>query len=195
MPAITGLCIPGRIIVYINKAELLEDIYVKHNAYFTKHPVLRNFLSFLGRESILVMDTFHKDYANTRKVLASAFFAKKLVSITKIIKEEIISVIKECQQKGPQEVNIFEFWANTQCKIFTSIAFGKESHALMCTYENEDGSIDNVYIGHAIRRLILASYQRMRKPHHGAFPELMKYAIFADDRRYRRNVQSFRDAM
>jgi hypothetical protein len=97
MPLFTGLAAPGRTSVFVNTCDYLEDIYVKQNAYFTKHPVLKSFFSFFGPQSILTSDTFHKDYAETRKVLTSAFFKNKLLPITKIIKEEVISIIRECQ--------------------------------------------------------------------------------------------------
>ena len=40
------------------------------------------------------MDTFHKDYTTTRKILGQAFFKQKLQKITEIIKEELIDIIK-----------------------------------------------------------------------------------------------------
>lgn len=111
MPPMTGLCLPGRPnIVFINSARLLDDIYVKQNAYATKNELERTILYALGERNVFVMDTFHKDYPNTRKVLTAAFFKNKLGSITQIIKEEVVEVIRECEAKGEHEVDIVEFW-------------------------------------------------------------------------------------
>jgi hypothetical protein len=83
MPPMTGLCLPGRPnTVFINSARLLDDIYVKQNAYSTKNDLERTILYALGERNVFVMDTFHKDYPSTRKVLTAAFFKDCLGPIT-----------------------------------------------------------------------------------------------------------------
>jgi hypothetical protein len=73
---------------------MLEEILTKQNPYLTKHPVDRYIASILGDRNVVFMDTFHQDYANTRKVLSAAFFKQKLLAVTTIIKEEVLDVIK-----------------------------------------------------------------------------------------------------
>ena len=57
MPVMSGLCIPGKSIVSINSAEVLEDFFVKHGSYLTKDPILKTCVHFLCGGSILAMDT------------------------------------------------------------------------------------------------------------------------------------------
>lgn len=68
----------------------------------------------MARENILFMDTFHRNYSATRKVLSAAFFKQKLNAITKIIKEEVINAIRLTQSKGDHEANIVDFWSEIQ---------------------------------------------------------------------------------
>lgn len=149
MPPLLGLCLPGhaKTLVCLNSATLLDDLYVKQNAFATKNEEERNMLAILGRENVVFMDTFHKDYAQTRKVLSAAFFKQKLDAITKIIKIEVVDVIKECQQKNEQVVDIVTFWGEVQSRIFTSIAVGRNNANVLCTYEKEDGTTETKVIG------------------------------------------------
>jgi cytochrome P450 len=135
MPPLTGLCLPGRCFVSFNSARLLEDVFVKHNDNLTKAKMDKYLVSILGNQNIVFMDTFHKDYAKTRKVLSAAFFKQKLAAITKVIKIEVIEVIRECQQKGRHEVNVIDFWGTIQSRIFSSIAVGRSNAGVLCDYE------------------------------------------------------------
>jgi cytochrome P450 len=64
----------------------------------------------MGDKNVVFMDTFHKDYNVTRKVLSAAFFKNKLRSLTRVIKQEVIEHIAEIQNSGIQEVDAAEFW-------------------------------------------------------------------------------------
>ena len=192
-----GLCLPGRlnIVVIINSADLLDDIFVKYNAIATKNEEDRRMLCILGRDNIIFMDTFHKDYATKRKVLSAAFFKQKLDAITKIIKTEAIDVIKQCQSKGEHVVDIVNFWGEIQSRIFTSIAVGSNNANVLCTYEKADGTFEHHYFGQMVKHLIKDTMIRARSPFFGLFPELLPYKIFSSCRRTMRNIQSVRDGL
>lgn len=93
------------------------------------------------------MDTFHKDYNMTRKVLSAAFFKQKLQALTRVIKEEVVEMIFECQQSGETEVDLVEFFGKMQSRIFTSMAVGKNNANVICNYELENGNIIQKPIG------------------------------------------------
>ena len=78
IPQVAGLCLPGRTLMKINTVEMLDDIYVKQNHLNTKYPDDAKMFAILGDQNILFMDSFHKDYNQTRKVLSAAFFKSKL---------------------------------------------------------------------------------------------------------------------
>jgi hypothetical protein len=52
-------------------------------------------LAIMGDRNIVFMDSFHKDYNQTRKVLSAAFFKSKLLAITSVIKNEVCEIIEE----------------------------------------------------------------------------------------------------
>ena len=95
MPAVTGICLPGRVLVSINSVDFLEDVYIKQNAFNTKLVEDARIFCIMGERNVVFMDTFHKDYNMTRKVLSAAFFKSKLQALTTVIKEEVVELIKE----------------------------------------------------------------------------------------------------
>ena len=79
----------------VNTVEMLDDIYVKQNHLNTKHPDDARMFAIMGDRNIVFMDSFHKDYNQTRKVLSAAFFKSKLSAITSVIKNEVCEIIEE----------------------------------------------------------------------------------------------------
>ena len=65
---------PGVTKAYINSVDFLDDIFVKQNAYLTKGDDVQRLFSIIAEKNMAFMETFHKDYSLTRKVLAAAFF-------------------------------------------------------------------------------------------------------------------------
>lgn len=53
--------------------------------------------AIMGDQNVVFMDTFHKDYNATRKVLSAAFFKNKLQALTRVIKQVVIEFITEVQ--------------------------------------------------------------------------------------------------
>ena len=178
LPAMTGICLPGRNIIVFNTADLLDDFFVKQNASLTKSSIERQAMSMLAGQNVLMMDTFHRDYAKTRKVLSAAFFKQKLIAITKIIKEEVIEAIAQCQTKGEHEVDILDFWSEIQSQIFATIAVGRKNANIMCDYEQADGTIVKKMLSHMIRHLIEDQFNRFRNPIFLLIPELLSHALF-----------------
>lgn len=125
IPAVTGMCLPSRVFVHINSVEFLDDVFVNYNAYNTKLSDDARMFAIMGEQNVVFMDTFHKDYNQTRKVLSGAFFKNKLKSLTRVIKQEIIDYIAEIQSSGVTQVDIAEFWRQIQGRIFTSVAIGR----------------------------------------------------------------------
>ena len=101
---------PNRSWLIINSVDYLDDMFVKQNAYNTKMSSLEAEFSIMGHQSVIFMDTFHKDYTATRKALSAAFFKKKLQAITKVIKQVVIEFITEVQNSGVKEVDLTDFF-------------------------------------------------------------------------------------
>jgi cytochrome P450 len=104
---LTGLTLPGSNVIYLNSAELLDEIFVRQNAWFSKWHDFRNVFSIISPTNIVFMETFHKDFSEKRKALSTAFFKSKLTKITTVIKDEVLEFIKTmCTSK---EIDIVKF--------------------------------------------------------------------------------------
>ena len=68
----------GMNLVLINDPQYLEEIYVKKNSFFTKHPSKREGGAPLVYHNIISMDTHTPEYAPKRKAVSSAFFKNKV---------------------------------------------------------------------------------------------------------------------
>ena len=77
-PAFLGCYLMGINFILVNDPDLLEEIYVKKNALFTKHPSKREGGAPLVYNNIVSMDTHHPAYAPKRRALSSAFFKGKV---------------------------------------------------------------------------------------------------------------------
>ena len=94
-PQFTGMTIFGMNSVVISDPSLLEEVFVKKNAYYTKHPMKRDGGRPLVFNNIVAMDTHHPTYAPKRKALSSAFFKDKVQDMITSIKKCTLLVFKE----------------------------------------------------------------------------------------------------
>ena len=79
----------------VNDPAFLDDIYVKYNKYFTKHPSLRLKAPPAIELGLLAIQTDHEEYAHRRKSVSSAFFKSKVESMSKVIKAVTLDNIKK----------------------------------------------------------------------------------------------------
>ena len=87
LPPFTGAMIFGMPCIFICDPAVLEDLYVKKNALYTKHEIERKFGPPLVYNNIVNMETEDPVYAPKRKVLSSAFFQNKVQKMVSMIKE------------------------------------------------------------------------------------------------------------
>jgi hypothetical protein len=66
------------VLLFINSADLLSEIFIKHGDAFTKHQSERDRFGLMGKQSLILMDSANKHYRTTRKQLSAAFFKGKL---------------------------------------------------------------------------------------------------------------------
>ena len=90
LPPMTGSMLFGMPVIFICDPALLEDLYVKKNALYTKHEIERRFGAPLVYNNIVNMETDDKDYGPKRKVLSSAFFKNKVQKMVTMIKESAL---------------------------------------------------------------------------------------------------------
>lgn len=74
LPNFTAMVLLGTTLVFVNKAEILEDFYVKKNMYYSKARIEIALNSPMIRHGPFVQKSEDPNYAPQRKILASAFF-------------------------------------------------------------------------------------------------------------------------
>jgi len=95
-----GVSVFGLVILCVNSAECLQDLYVNKNALVTKHSSSSRAWSIIMPQSILFQHTHAADYSDKRKALSSAFFKQKLLMMHETIKHVTINRIKSIQASG-----------------------------------------------------------------------------------------------
>jgi hypothetical protein len=66
---------------------MVQEIYVDKNKYHSKHDRIKDLLSAWVPSSIFSTKTKDPDYAPKRKTISTAFFKKRLDTVTEIIKD------------------------------------------------------------------------------------------------------------
>jgi len=94
LPPMFALCIFGDSLLFLNSPELLEEAYVNKNAWYTKHDIERDAVKMLVNSPITHVHSQDPAYAPMRKSLSQAFFKKKIVLMTQIIREVTLDYIK-----------------------------------------------------------------------------------------------------
>ena len=77
-PKIIGVNVLGMHIIMMGDPNLIEDMFIKQNPYYTKHEMKREGGKPMLTNNIVAMDTFDPQYAPKRKALSSAFFKNKV---------------------------------------------------------------------------------------------------------------------
>ena len=94
-PKFLGIYILGSNMILVNDPDLLEEIYVKKNNLYTKHPSKRDGGEPLIYNNIVSMDTHSPAYAPKRKALSSAFFKGKVQKMVSSIKRLTLEYFSE----------------------------------------------------------------------------------------------------
>lgn len=95
--------------VVINAPEYLEDVYVKLNSMHTKHVEEHHVFNILMKFNIFTKFSDDKDYAERRRILASAFYKNNVAKMINLIKNVTRKLVDETQAKGNHELDIIEF--------------------------------------------------------------------------------------
>ena len=107
IPSMTGSCLFDVPIIHVHDPALLEDIYVKQNKYYTKHPSMTLKAKPLTENGLLAIPSEHEEYPLRRKSVSSAFFKSKVDSMSKVIKEitlEHIARLTDALKVGESKV-------------------------------------------------------------------------------------------
>lgn len=127
--------------IFINAPEYLEDIYIRLNAMHSKHMDEQKVFNILMPSSIVFMQSDDKDYAERRKILASAFYKNNVAKMVGLIKKVTLQLISEVQAKITDEVDIIELTSILQQRIIINISVGPGVSDRIIDYENFDGSV------------------------------------------------------
>lgn len=77
------------------KSDALEDLYIKKNAVYTKHPIEKAAARPLMFNNLINMATEEPLYKTKRKALAGAFFKSKMGLICTKVKESVLASFRD----------------------------------------------------------------------------------------------------
>jgi len=110
----------------INHVKIIQDLYVTHNRYFDKDPLIRGLVREMTGKSILFADS-NESWRARRHALAPAFYKKKL--------EEMIELAKGCMhgtldrwnnyvKAGPAPIDLINEISLAYTRILLACAIG-----------------------------------------------------------------------
>ena len=80
---------PHGLMLCINDADYVQDLFQKYNSVFTKADYTRHLTSDLLNKSLIWAKSEHKTYKPRRKVVSHAFYGSKLQGMSETIYEVI----------------------------------------------------------------------------------------------------------
>ena len=178
--------------IIINAPEYLEDVYVKLNSLHTKHIEEKHVFNILMPTSIVFKYSEDKDYAERRKILASAFYKNNVAKMINLIKNVTRKLVEETQAKGNHELDIIDFTSILQQRIIINISVGPGFSDRLMDFENWDGTVQKRPIYNAIYEVIAFSCGRNQQTLNLLIPELIPYALSSRDRCCKRNIEGLR---
>mmetsp|Transcript_21167 Transcript_21167/g.29261 ORF Transcript_21167/g.29261 Transcript_21167/m.29261 type:complete len:143 (+) Transcript_21167:243-671(+) len=89
----------GTSFVFINKAELLEDFYVRKNMYYSKSWTEIEMNKTFIYNGPFVQRSEDPQYAPQRKILSSAFFKQKMMGMIEIIKSTTLDMARKLRKE------------------------------------------------------------------------------------------------
>ena len=139
-PPIYAVWTPVKIVTYICRAELLEEVFVNSANLYTKDPFsLDMAVESRTSPSLSGLDSFHKEYPARRKVISSAFFKGRIHSLMKTVKKCLLQALKEIERKNLDTIDIVKFTHELQCKIMLQIVVGRDNSVRLIKWEKDDG--------------------------------------------------------
>jgi cytochrome P450 len=193
LPPITGVVILDKLILSVNHADFLDDLYVNQTKYFTKSDHARYKYARFVPHTIYAKDTHGENYDQKRKIMTSSIWKSRLIEMTKTIKEVTMLEIKRHQTNPDLNVDLGVFTIDLYIRIIVNCVIGRDYSEHLVEYEHEDGKIELLQLQYPLNFLLKHSLKRPFTPMHLLFPFLQHYCILPQDRRYQRNVNRFKD--
>ena len=119
--------------IVVNDVKVVQDLYVTHNRYFDKDPLIRSLVGELTGKSILFADSNEKWRAR-RHALAPAFYKKKL--------EEMIEQAKGCMNGTLERWNGFCAAGPAPVDLVNEISLAYTRILLACAVGNNMDGVE-----------------------------------------------------
>jgi len=138
LPPFTATSINGLTTIFINKAEHLEDFYVKKNMYYSKSWLEIATCMPVFRQGPLVQRTEDPGHAPLKKILTGAFFKKNLAQVLEIIKSSTITHMRKVrsENKNGQKVDAAAMSCELISSVVTNICIGDGAGYVELDYES-----------------------------------------------------------
>ena len=130
VPPIVGFVFATTVTLIVNRPEPAEELFLKKNKYFDKHPRTAKFFSRLLGDSIL----FAKSdllWQQKRKSLSAALYKEKLGVMIEMMKDISLDVLRNKWMKAEgEEIDIVKESSNLFIKITLKCLFGSDNQEI-----------------------------------------------------------------
>ena len=96
-PSITGLLFSSKVLLFVNKPDVITDLFITKNKFFDKHHNSGHHLKQVLGDSILFARS-NEMWQHKRKSLSQSLYKEKLIAMTKVMKEVTLNYMKEWQK-------------------------------------------------------------------------------------------------
>lgn len=177
-------------------AEIIEELYMKHNKYFDKDLLIRDILYPLMGDSILQAAST-EDWAKKRKSLAVAFYKDKMLKMIDLVKGCMEQSVLEWRHKYSstgQPMDIIEEVSKVLVRIMLTCAFGKDLSERTLDYY-EHGVKTTKTVAFVLREVFHKCIDRLTSVQVNLFPNTALWCITPWDRENQRNTYILRDLL
>lgn len=142
LPDYSGMVLLGTTMVFVNRAELLEDFYVKKNMHYTKSWMEIGVTKVLIHNGPFVQRSEDPNYAPQRKILSSAFFKNKMVGMIEIIKSSSLEIVRKLRKnhKDGDVVDFIPITVELMSTLIVNVCVGHGRAYDIMEYKDADSS-------------------------------------------------------
>ena len=164
--------------IMLNDFKVVQDLYVTHNRFFDKDPLIRSLVGELTGKSILFSDS-NESWRTRRHALAPAFYKKKLEEMIEQAKGCLVQTLDRWNnyvKAGPAPIDLINEISLAYTRILLACAVGDNLDGVEVDYW-EKGTLSRRDVPSAVRLTFANCLHRLFSEHIFIAPSLANYFI------------------
>lgn len=197
LPNYAAMVLMGTTMVFVNKAELLEDFYVKKNMTYSKAQLEIDTMSPMVRNGPFAQKSEDPNYVPQRKILAQAFFKQKMAGMIEIIKSSTIEISRKLRKnhKDGDVIDFIKVATELMSILIVNVCVGHGRAYDMIEQKDKDGKLIKTTLYEALIDNTSAMTARTENPLNIMFPQLNATISMPWDVYFKFNIESLRAKM